>query len=159
MKFFTLLIIALSIYYQQVLIKAQMYILSVSAPSGANITEFSGSMMVPTLEKPVGGYYLWTGLEPLNQNGVLQSSLNGSSGTWWYMCGWAWLGNPISWIDDVGSPIPAGQWLNFNFSYISDESGWLIAMTSLAGKIQFSSTFLISKFILVFISSLLHYSC
>jgi hypothetical protein len=158
MKFFTLLITALSIYYQQVLIKAQSYNLSVSAPSGANITEFSGSVRVPTIES-AGNYYFWIGLEPLNQLGALQGLLNGSSSTCLWGSGWFWKGNEITWTNNVWASIPEGQWVNFNFSYNSDVSVWLVVIGTPAEPFYFDSSFLIGKFILVFIFSLLHYNC
>jgi hypothetical protein len=156
MKFFTLLITVLSIYYQQVLIKAQSYSLSVFVPSDATITEFSGSVKVPVIFS-AGNYYFWFGLRT-KQLLVLQGLLNSNSRTCLWGNGWFWEYIPLIWVDGPAS-IPERQWVNFNFSYINNAPGWLAVLGTPDEPFYFSHFFGVGKFILVFIFSLLHYNC
>ena len=155
MKLFTKrVIIAFGIYCQQALIKAQSFNLSVSAP-GATITEFSGSMLVPTLEN-AGGYYLSTGLGDFSQESILESLLDGSSGDWSLNLQWLYQG--ISIAGASGPVITGGQWLDFNIFYESGEDDWVLSITGPAIQLPTYSHLTPSKFVLIFVSRLLLHS-
>jgi hypothetical protein len=67
------------------------YFLEYHTPSGAQFTSFSGTLVAPKLPG-AGTYYLWPGLQPADNSGVLQQVLDGRSGEWW-----------IGTWDDLGS--------------------------------------------------------
>jgi hypothetical protein len=67
------------------------YFLEYHTPSGAQFTSFSGTLVAPKLPG-AGTYYLWPGLQPADNSGVLQQVLDGRSGEWW-----------IGASDDLGS--------------------------------------------------------
>ncbi|KZT29941.1 hypothetical protein NEOLEDRAFT_1153781 [Neolentinus lepideus HHB14362 ss-1] len=72
------------------------YYLRFETPSGAYISSFSGNMVAPTLPG-AGTYYLWPGLQPSDNAGVLQQVLDGRSGSWWIGSGWCCSDPDLSW--------------------------------------------------------------
>lgn len=72
------------------------YFLTYYPASGAQFTEFSGSMVVPTLPA-AATYYLWPGLQPTDNTGVYQNVLDGRSGTWFFGSGWCCSNPSLAW--------------------------------------------------------------
>ena len=75
---------------------ATWYYLDFTTPSGSYITQFSGAMVAPTLQQ-AGTYYLWPGLQPSDNAGVLQQVLDGRSGEWWIGSGWCCSDPSLPW--------------------------------------------------------------
>ena len=75
---------------------ATWYYLDFTTPSGSYITSFSGTMVAPTLPQ-AATYYLWPGLEPSDNSGVLQQVLDGRSGEWWIGSGWCCSNPSLPW--------------------------------------------------------------
>lgn len=72
------------------------YYLDFTTPSGSYITSFSGTLVAPTLPQ-AATYYLWPGLQPAGNAGVLQQVLDGRSGEWWIGSGWCCSDPSLSW--------------------------------------------------------------
>lgn len=72
------------------------YYLDFTTPSGSYITSFSGTMVAPTLPQ-AATYYLWPGLQPAGNTGVLQQVLDGRSGEWWIGSGWCCSDPSLAW--------------------------------------------------------------
>lgn len=144
MKLATILIAALGVYCQD------WHTIKVSVPSGAQITEFSGKMKVPPLIA-AGTYYLWPGIQPNPAYGVLQSVLDGRSGTWWLGSGWVGSVHSYPWGNAFN--VYAGQVIDFR--YRRHESGWSITVNDTAtGGLVTSSFPGLGKFTFSFLPSL-----
>lgn len=72
------------------------YFLTFYPASGAQFTQFSGSMVVPPLPA-AATYYLWPGLQPTDGSGVYQNVLDGRSGTWYFGSGWCCSNPTLAW--------------------------------------------------------------
>jgi hypothetical protein len=72
------------------------YFLTYKTPAGAYISSYSGKLVAPTLPG-AGTYYLWPGLQPPDNAGVLQQVLDGRSGEWWIGSGWCCSNPSLSW--------------------------------------------------------------
>ncbi|RPA76657.1 hypothetical protein BJ508DRAFT_242477 [Ascobolus immersus RN42] len=93
---------------------ATWYFLRWNLPSGGNgYTSFSGSMRIPRIPK-AGTYYLWPGLQPADNTGVLQAVLDGRKGTWWIGCGWCCQNPSLPW--GGGFNTYQGETVQFEFT-------------------------------------------
>jgi hypothetical protein len=69
---------------------------SYKTPTNTYISSFSGKLVAPTLPG-AATYYLWPGLQPPDNAGVLQQVLDGRSGEWWIGSGWCCSNPSLSW--------------------------------------------------------------
>lgn len=96
------------------------YFLTYYPASGAYFTEFSGSMVVPTLPA-AATYYLWPGLQPTDGSGVYQNVLDGRSGTWYFGSGWCCSNPTLAW--GSGFNTYAGETNTFSNVRV-DDTNW-----------------------------------
>ena len=90
-------------------------------------TAFNGKMGVPDALPDVETYYLWPGLQPTDNSGVLQQVLDGRSGTWWIGSGWCCSNPSLPW----GSGFNVGGGAKINFSNKVSSSGtWSTSLSS-----------------------------
>ncbi|TFK50053.1 hypothetical protein OE88DRAFT_1713203 [Heliocybe sulcata] len=103
------------------------YYLRFQTPSGAYISSFSGNMVAPTLPG-AGTYYLWPGLQPSDNAGVLQQVLDGRSGSWWIGSGWCCSNPSLSW--GSGFSVNNGATVSFSNTVNSISGGtWATSIT------------------------------
>jgi hypothetical protein len=104
------------------------YFLTYHTPSGAQFTSFSGTLVAPTLPG-AATYYLWPGLQPPDNSGVLQQVLDGRSGTWWIGSGWCCSNPSLPW--GSGFNVANGASISFSNKVNSVSSGtWSTSLTS-----------------------------
>ncbi|KAF7289286.1 Aldehyde dehydrogenase [Mycena indigotica] len=107
------------------------YFLTFFTPPGSYITSYSGSFVAPTLPQ-AATYYLWPGLQPSDNAGVLQPVLDGRSGTWWIGSGWCCSNPSLPW--GSGFNVANGQTVRFSLKVNSISGGtWATNLTSSAG--------------------------
>ncbi|EIN06392.1 hypothetical protein PUNSTDRAFT_114974 [Punctularia strigosozonata HHB-11173 SS5] len=97
------------------------YFLRYQTPSGAAFTHLSGNMIAPTLPE-AATYYLWPGLQPPDNSGVLQQVLDGRSGTWWIGSGWCCSNPSLAW--GSGFNVAAGTTIAFSNDDSNRDGTW-----------------------------------
>ncbi len=121
MKFPTILLTTI-LLFQEAFVSATFYTGDLTVPQG-KIIGFSGSMVAPTLPG-AGTYYLWPGLQDVPADGVLQSVLDGRSGSWYIGSGWVGSGTSYPWSD--GFSVSNGERIYWN--YTLEGSTWTLAI-------------------------------
>ncbi|KAJ7286954.1 hypothetical protein C8J57DRAFT_1445973 [Mycena rebaudengoi] len=107
------------------------YFLTFTTPTGSYISSYTGSFVAPALPK-AATYYLWPGLQPPGNAGVLQPVLDGRSGTWWIGDGWCCSNPSLPW--GSGFNVANGQTVGFTMKVNSIASGtWATTLTSSGG--------------------------
>ncbi|KAJ7750066.1 hypothetical protein DFH07DRAFT_775206 [Mycena maculata] len=107
------------------------YFLTFTTPAGAYISAYSGSFVAPPLPE-AATYYLWPGLQPPDNAGVLQGVLDGRSGEWWIGDGYCCSNPSLAW--GSGFNVPNGQTVDFSFSVDSIQDGtWGTTLSSSGG--------------------------
>ncbi|KAJ7496649.1 hypothetical protein FB451DRAFT_1208323 [Mycena latifolia] len=107
------------------------YFLTFTTPAGSYISSYTGSFVAPTLPQ-AATYYLWPGLQPPDNAGVLQPVLDGRSGTWWIGDGWCCSNPSLAW--GSGFNVANGQTVNFGLKVNSIQSGtWATTLSSSGG--------------------------
>jgi hypothetical protein len=105
-------------------------------PSSAQFTSFTGTMTIPRLPK-AGVYYLWPGLQPADDTGVLQNVLDGRSGAWWIGSGWCCENPKLSWGD--GFNVNQGD--TVQFQNVKSGNDWRCSLRKTSTGETVSNTF------------------
>ncbi|KAJ7033379.1 hypothetical protein C8F04DRAFT_1260901 [Mycena alexandri] len=91
----------------------------------------TGSFVAPHLPQ-AATYYLWPGLQPPDNAGVLQPVLDGRSGTWWIGDGWCCADPSLAWGN--GFNVANGQTVNFGMKANTIQSGtWATTLSNSGG--------------------------
>ncbi|CAK5281912.1 unnamed protein product [Mycena citricolor] len=108
------------------------HFLTFVTPAGSYISSYTGSFVAPTLPG-AATYYLWPGLQPPDNAGVLQPVLDGRSGTWWIGSGWCCSNPSLAW--GSGFNVANGGTVNFAMNANSIASGtWATSLSDGKGN-------------------------
>lgn len=107
------------------------YFVTFTTPAGSYISSYTGSFVAPTLPQ-AATYYLWPGLQPRDNAGVLQPVLDGRSGTWWIGDGWCCSNPSLPW--GSGFNVANGKTVQFGLKVNSIQNGtWATTLSSSGG--------------------------
>ncbi|KAF2167625.1 hypothetical protein M409DRAFT_54206 [Zasmidium cellare ATCC 36951] len=96
------------------------------------VTQFKGTLVVPPRVPSGGTTYVWPGLQPPDNSGVLQNVLDGRNNHWYF--GNTYYGTPS---EPYGGGVDASVNQQLGFSMIEDPVGsgnWTINSTSASGQ-------------------------
>ncbi|KAJ5034910.1 uncharacterized protein L3040_008178 [Drepanopeziza brunnea f. sp. 'multigermtubi'] len=99
------------------------------------ILSFSGNLTVPPRVPSGGVPYLWPGLQPPNNQGVLQPVLDGRNQHWYF--GNAYVGNPSEPYGG-GLSCSVGQNLGFHMNNIDGGGNWTIGVANGGEKVEYT---------------------
>ncbi|MCJ1473405.1 hypothetical protein MMC13_002056 [Lambiella insularis] len=92
-------------------------------------------MSIPSIQK-AGGYYIWPGLQSVDGSGVLQTVLDGRTGSWWIGSGW--VGSPtLPW----GGGFSTKRGDTVNFKYTKQSANWMTTIQKAGVASSTTNTF------------------